>query len=115
MELAHLEVKEQLTRLTADDLRFQHAEILQFYEKRGFHLEDSDLELIEKYSEGWAASLVAIALSMDNQSRIKEGILNCNKNLDQYFLEEVFGGLDGRYEDFLFADVHSGFALRQPL
>lgn len=93
MELAHLEVKGQIAWLTADDLRFQHTEISQFYEKRGLYLDDSDLESIEKYSKGWAAALVVVAISLDSEryrSQIKKGILNYNRNLDQYFLEEVY-------------------------
>lgn len=93
MQLAHLEIEGQLARLTADDLRFQRAEIIRFFEKRGFCLKDADLGSIERHSEGWAASLVAIALSMDGSPRrlqVNEGILYSNKNLDQYLLEEVY-------------------------
>jgi LuxR family maltose regulon positive regulatory protein len=66
---------------------------MRFFVKRGFYINNADVESIERHSEGWAASLVAIAISMDSKqdrSQIKEGILNCNRNLDQYFLEEVY-------------------------
>ncbi|MEN6350791.1 MAG: hypothetical protein ABFD08_15525 [Syntrophomonas sp.] len=93
LELARLKLNGELTQLTMLDLRFQPQEIMQFFQKRGFDLDEQDLESIGNYSEGWAAALVAVAISLENEpyrERIKQGWGRYHAQIDQYFLEEVF-------------------------
>lgn len=93
LELARLKLNGELTRLTMLDLRFQPQEIVQFFKKRGFNLDDPALESIDNYSEGWAAALVAVAMSMENEpyrERMKQGLGQYHSQINQYFLEEVY-------------------------
>ncbi len=94
MELAQIEVQEQLSRITANDLRFERQEVLQFYTVRGFSLDVSALDVIGNYAEGWAAALVMIAISL-NAKQDQLQVLDClrrgGQSLGQYFLQEVYG------------------------
>lgn len=93
LALAHLEVNEQLTKITAEDLRFQPDEICDFFTNRGIILNELMLDSIRSYSEGWAATLVGMALTLeyDIHQQNKPRILSDKWiNLDQYLLDEVF-------------------------
>ena len=92
LNLASQKIKWQIQQLDARDLRFQSDEIHQFYEARGLDLENSDLKIVEEYTEGWAASLVAIALHMDKfaGSRILlERFGSIGYDIDRYLKKEV--------------------------
>ncbi len=94
MELAQMEIREHLSRITESDLRFEQQEVLQFYIKRGFNLDMSALEVIGNYAEGWAAALVMIAVSLSrnhDQLHILEFLRHGGHSLDQYFIQEVYG------------------------
>ncbi|HWQ79549.1 MAG TPA: hypothetical protein VN381_12060 [Anaerovoracaceae bacterium] len=85
-------IKWQARQLEGDDLLFNNEEIFRFYQARGFTLESDELERIENYSEGWAAALVAVAMSME---RGKEGydavaaLAWSSRDIGQYLRDEV--------------------------
>ena len=103
LALAHLEVNEQLTKITAEDLRFQPDEICEFFMNRGIFLDELTLDSIRGYSEGWVAMLVGIALTLDydiHQQKMPKSLPDKWINLDQYLLDEVFSTSTKEMQDF---------------
>ncbi|NCB00081.1 MAG: hypothetical protein EOM70_12000, partial [Clostridia bacterium] len=103
LELAQLEIRDQLTRLTTEDLQFQHQEIVDFFQARALFLDDRETDLIELHSEGWAAALVAAALSM-HENRFRNGSRDVQvtsiATLDHYLYKEVFSSWEPETQDF---------------
>lgn len=92
LELAKHRVKWQTQRLAEEDLRFNKEEISQFYQARGYSLPDDDVKKVERYTEGWAAAMVAVAMSMENDSGSSDAIaaLACaSRDIEQYLKHEV--------------------------
>lgn len=92
LELAKLEIKSQLLRIGTKDLRFREEEISSFYKIRGFLLDNKDVEKVENYTGGWAAALVAIAMSIEKDTvsnDIVAGIARCGRGIYQYLKDEV--------------------------
>lgn len=90
-EWAKHRIKWQVQRLGEDDLRFDEDEILQFYQARGITLQGIELEEVEKYTEGWAAALVAVTLSMEDSGghNAIEAISHSSHDIGQYLRNEV--------------------------
>ncbi len=92
LELAKDRIKWQTQRLAEEELRFSKEEISQFYQVRGYSLPDDDVKKIERYTEGWAAAMVAVAMSMENDSGSSDAIaaLTCSsRDIEQYLKDEV--------------------------
>ncbi|HWP95571.1 MAG TPA: LuxR C-terminal-related transcriptional regulator [Syntrophomonadaceae bacterium] len=90
--LAKHSIKSQVQKLVANDLRFREEEIEWFYEKRGFALDSQDIKIIQNTTDGWAAALVAIAMSMEESTDNREAVVNLAwSNIEQYLAEEVIG------------------------
>lgn len=91
LELARHKVKWQVHELTEYDLRFDEEEILRFYQARGIVLENTDLKKVESYTEGWAAALVAVTLSMaDGGGHDAVAALSrSSRDIGQYLRAEV--------------------------
>ena len=66
LDLARQRIKWQAQRLGEQDLRFQEEEISRFYQARGYSLPEEELKKVESYTEGWAAAMVAVAMSMEH-------------------------------------------------
>jgi len=92
LALAKLEIKLQMFTLSEADLRFREEEISQFYALRSLRLETGEIQKIERYTEGWAAALVAIAMSVERNRRsgMTAGIDRCRHGISQYLKDEVF-------------------------
>ncbi len=92
MKLAKLVLKEDLLRLRAKDLRFSTEEIEQYFKTRGYYLEKENIQKIESYTEGWAAALVAVALSFKHEQH-RNSVINsfgsCNLHIENYLVEDV--------------------------
>jgi LuxR family maltose regulon positive regulatory protein len=85
-------MKSQLLRITSEDLRFRNEEFFQFYQTRGFMMDQEALQKVESYTEGWAAALVAIAMSMEKDMvnhKTMEGLTHCRRDIGQYLQTEV--------------------------
>lgn len=103
LELVKYKIKWQVQWLGEKDLRFQSEEIFRFYQTRGFTLENDDIEKVESYTEGWAAALVAIAMSMEDVGRIRtiNSLANCRQDIDQYLWEEVISLWPAKKREFI--------------
>jgi LuxR family maltose regulon positive regulatory protein len=91
-ELAKHRIKWQTQRLVEDDLRFNKEEISQFYLARGYSLPDDDVREVERYTEGWAAAMVVVAMSMEKDDRNNDAIsalTRSGRDIDQYLRDEV--------------------------
>lgn len=92
LKLTKQGIKSQLVRITAEDLRFRNEEFFQFYQTRGFMIDQEALQKVESYTEGWAAALVAIAMSMEEDMvnhETMEGLTHCSRDIGQYLQTEV--------------------------
>ncbi len=90
--LSRHKIKWQIQWLSESDLRFNKEEISLFYKAKGYDLVDDDVGKIEQATEGWAAALVAVAMSMDNTSGSSSAIAaltRSNKDVEQYLKNEV--------------------------
>ena len=91
---AMLGIKIQILRIGERDLRFQNEEIYRFYRTRGHTLENEDIQKLENYTEGWAAALVAVAMSMEDESDgngVVQALGSSGKSIYRYLEEEVLG------------------------
>ena len=92
LELARHRIKWQVQRLEEKDLRFGGDEIFRFYKARGYTLEDDAVKKVETYTEGWAAALVAVAMSMEDADGSNDSIAaltGASRDIDQYLKDEV--------------------------
>ncbi|NCB00240.1 MAG: hypothetical protein EOM70_12810, partial [Clostridia bacterium] len=77
--------------------------IVDFFKKRDLFLDDRETDLIEQHSEGWAAALVAAALSMDEDRYRLEGCVVPFKSmatLEHYLYKEVFSSWEVEKQEF---------------
>lgn len=99
-----LELYEQSQNLGTEDLRFRGDEIREFFQSRGYQLQEAKIREIEEYTEGWPAALVDIALLMDEKIEIN-GFLHsqnaCSQRLKSYLDENVFSTLSVQQRSFL--------------
>lgn len=92
LELARHSIKWQIQRLDEKDLRFRNEEIFRFYQARGYTLENDDVKKVETYTEGWAAALVAVAMSMedaDGSNGAIAALSRSSRDIDLYLKNEV--------------------------
>lgn len=102
LELAKFEIKLQMLKISEDDLRFREEEISRFYELRCLRLETGEIQKIESYTEGWAAALVAIAMSVEKNriNDITAGITRCSHGIYQYLKDEVIDAWSFEKKEF---------------
>lgn len=104
MELSRLELRSQVLRITANDLRFRPDEIADFYRMRDCAFGKEMIEKIGSYTEGWAAAMVAVALSARNDranKRLIDGISSADTDIYQYLMNEVFESYPAEKKAFL--------------
>ncbi len=104
LKLTRLGMKEDLVRIRTEELRFGAEEILQYFKARGFFLQKDEVEIIEGYTEGWAAALVAVVLSLKSDKSIHHTIRSfgdCNLNINNYLSEDVFNMWPPQQQDFM--------------
>lgn len=92
MKLAKYRIKWQTQRLAERDLRFGEKEIFRFYQARGYTLENEDVKKVKSYTEGWAAALVAVAMSMEDtggSSGAIAALTRSGPDMEQYLKNEV--------------------------
>lgn len=87
--IAFLTTKRAL--LLTDDLRFNRNEIREFYRLYGIRLEANDLELAERYTQGWPMSMCLLASQPDRiTTLIRSGETITDYTLSQLFQERFF-------------------------
>ena len=98
-------VRDQLVDIRPDHLSFTDEEIRRFYtDSAGLSLTDERVSLLRKWTEGWAASLQLIALTLKEHSdpdRFFKQYEGTDRSLIQYLLDEVFSGLPRELQRFL--------------
>jgi ATP/maltotriose-dependent transcriptional regulator MalT len=105
LPLARLRLGEQLVELRVEDLRFTHAEVNEFMQREhGASLEERDIELLERWSEGWIAGLHLALLSLDGRAEVStflHAFKGSPRPLFDYLVEEVLQTLPGEEQTFL--------------
>ncbi len=92
LETVKHRIKWQIERVDQKDLRFRNAEISQFFKARGFSLESDALKKVESYTEGWAAALVAVAMSLEDEKGSRDvigSLAQSNRDIEAYLKAEV--------------------------
>jgi LuxR family maltose regulon positive regulatory protein len=104
LKLSKLSLKEDMVRITAENLRFQTEEIAQYYLERGYSLQNEEIQRIERYTGGWAAAMVAIALSLKDEQRRYNAFSSfgsCNTHIENYIAEDVYNTWSKQQQDFM--------------
>jgi len=108
LPLARLRVRNELTELTAEDLRFSRAEIDTFLEQTlGVALSPETLLHLEQRTEGWAAGLrlVALALQHNTAAPAAEQFLATftggHRHVVEYLVNEVLAAQPEPLQTFL--------------
>lgn len=96
LSLARLRARDELTELTADDLRFSAEESKDFLsEVMDLTISDNDIKELEIRTEGWIASLQLAAISMKGRDDPTDVILKlsgAHRYILDYLAEEVLSG-----------------------
>ena len=105
LPLARLRVRDQLTELRADDLRFTPAEAATFLNQvMGLDLSAEEIAALETRTEGWVAGLQMAALSMQRREDITgfiQAFTGSHRFVLDYLVEEVLQGQPERVRNFL--------------
>ncbi len=104
LKLTRLGMKEALLRIKTKDLRFETEEIDKFFKTRGNFLNREEVQRVESYTEGWAAALVAVALSLRDGNNVRgviSGFGSSNKNIEDYLAEDVMSTWTEEQLDFM--------------
>lgn len=104
LKLAKLGLKGDLLLIRANDLRFSSVEIYQYFQARGYFLQKGEFQKIESYTEGWAAALVAVTLSLkhdQDRHHVISSFGNCNLHIENYLAEDVFYTWTKEQQDFM--------------
>jgi LuxR family transcriptional regulator, maltose regulon positive regulatory protein len=94
LEISKQRIKWQIGRLDQKDLRFRNPEISRFFKARGIMLENDSLKEVESYTEGWAAALVAVAMSLEDEKGEHNAIAalslsQSSRDIEEYLKTEV--------------------------
>ncbi len=92
MRVVRHKLKWQVQLLEEKDLRLDEDEILQFYRARGISMTNSDVGTVKSHTEGWVAALVALAMSVGDNScshDIVDGLDAINGDVGQYLNGEI--------------------------
>jgi LuxR family maltose regulon positive regulatory protein len=94
LNIARLRVRQQMTELRANDLRFTPDEAALFLNKvMGLGLLPQDIAALEARTEGWIAGLQVAAVAMEghgNPSAFIEAFAGSHRYILSYLIEEVF-------------------------
>ncbi len=103
--LSRYRVDGSLAELRADDLRFTSDEAARFlFESMGLSLSDDDLRTLDERTEGWAASLQLVALSLqgrDGPRALIDGLAASDRFVIDYLVDEVVATLPSELQRFL--------------
>lgn len=103
--LARLRVSNQISEIRAKDLRFTVEEATQLFKQvMALDLSPTDINLLEKRTEGWVAGLQMAAISLRGQEDIPKFIQSfsgSNRFVMDYLLEEVLNRQPEGFQNFL--------------
>ena len=92
LNLSRYRVRDELTELRANDLRFNPVEATDFLNRvMGLNLTEEDITILETRTEGWIAGLQLAALSMQGQdaSSFIQSFTGSHRYVMDYLIEEV--------------------------
>lgn len=105
LPLARMRVRAELAEFRADDLRFSEAETAELLNGTlGLTLPPEDIRALQQRTEGWAAGLYLVGLSLrgsKNPARVIGGLTGDSRQIVDYFAAEVLEGLAPRVRSFL--------------
>ncbi len=108
LNLSRWRAGDRLTELRSSDLRFETDEIKEFFSKKfNISFEYETLKMLEEKTEGWAAGLQLIGLSLKNikkeqqESSFIEQFNGNNRFIADYIMEEVYQRQDAQLRIFL--------------
>jgi LuxR family transcriptional regulator, maltose regulon positive regulatory protein len=105
LPLARMRVRNQLTEIRANDLRFTLNEVTAFLSQTmGLSLSSEQVALLEARTEGWVAGLQLAALSMQGREDIEDFIAaftGSHHYVVDYLVEEAFNRQSEKTQDFL--------------
>lgn len=105
--LSRWRVKDMMTEVKAEDLKFNEAEIKEFFRRYfGIIFDDDILKIIEERTEGWAASLQLTGLSIKNMEKAQvrsfvEEFKGNNRFIIDYLMDEVIERQEEGVRNFL--------------
>jgi LuxR family maltose regulon positive regulatory protein len=105
LELARLRARAALAELRADDLAFTHAEARELLvERAGLELEEDDVAVLHRRTEGWPAALYLAALwlqAVGDQHRAVQQFGGNHRFVAEYLSQEVLASLEADERSFL--------------
>ncbi|MEZ4737658.1 MAG: hypothetical protein R3E79_62070 [Caldilineaceae bacterium] len=105
LPLARWRVRNQLTEIRADDLRFTPVEAATFLNQvMGLTLTDAQIATLETRTEGWIAGLQLAALSMQGRADVTgfiQAFSGSHRHVLSYLVEEVLNRCPAATLDFL--------------
>lgn len=93
-------VKGQIKILTAEDLSFTKVEIKEFYLENGLELNNSEIEKISHYTEGWPAVMAIILMLLKFNSSASNLISETNEYMENFIEENIWNKWDDNYKNF---------------
>lgn len=113
--LAKLIVRELAVYIGTRDLAFNANEIAELFSQKEVRLTDAQINMLEQYTEGWAAGLIAASFSLREGGNIEEALKSFSgkdRYIEKVLGNEVFSGWDDNVKEFLvntsFLDKLSG-------
>ncbi|AFQ43350.1 LuxR C-terminal-related transcriptional regulator [Desulfosporosinus meridiei] len=107
LSLPRLRVRNQLTEIRLNDLRFDLAESMDFFTaSAGVKLKDEEVAALEARTEGWIAGLQLAALSLrglaaEQAGQFIKGFSGHHRYIIDFLMEEVIKRIDPRIQNFL--------------
>jgi len=96
--LSELWIKGQAARISAEQLRFTHEDIIKLHEKRGSRITQAQAEYISRQTQGWAIGINAFLLSGDSSSADFSQVYSY---LDEFIQSNIWAKWDGPTRDFM--------------
>lgn len=107
LALASYRARAELAEVSSDQLRFNREEVGSFFRVVApIPLSEEHLESITRITEGWAAAIQLVALSLEGSSepqRLIESFGSSSQYLFDYLAEEVFASIDERLKPLMVA------------
>ncbi len=104
LPISRLRSRGQLCEIRLADLRFSLNEAAAFLQNMGLDLNQADLNILQRRTEGWVTGLQLAALSMQGFPDPHQFILSfvgSNRFILDYLFDEVFSHLSTKIQDFL--------------
>ncbi|MBI9050682.1 MAG: hypothetical protein JEZ00_14770 [Anaerolineaceae bacterium] len=105
ISIPRLRVRGQITEIRAESLRFTKNEIVNFFSHDlAYALNDHDIELLAKRTEGWIAGIQLASLSLknaQNKSTFIEAFSGSHRFLVDYLVEEILSRQSAAIQRFL--------------